>query len=350
MLWWVFGVVGFCILIRHLWKTYTHPATVLVRQAANMNWVARGAVKDSQGYRNTRLVRDGMEVEISYSPPEVRVIKPYHPSSFSDFLVLERWLASMEDEFSGAHSLNGNHEDEARLSDFYSEVEKQIALRGYLEELLAVKSSDQEYCEILFKSWLAAEQAKEDPKVIASFTLTSLEYYDKNRDIALSYLKKLESGWNAMIANPHLAAQLKQNAVEAQMLEDKTHAFKAALDAAEKKAMSFLADNKICGNHKDSEVLVGLYAWLLVYLTTYKAWKDSKTEIHQMCWNTFQRRVEIEMLSIKHDGHEDSRVITTHDGSKAFAHFSSSYKAKMDELNSNNPLATTLGMSQTTSK
>lgn len=38
------------------------------------------------------------------------------------------------------------------------------------------------------------------------------------------------------------------------------------------------------------------------------------------------------MLNIKDDGHEDSRVVSTSDGRKAFAHFSSTYWGKMDEL------------------
>jgi hypothetical protein len=81
-----------------------------------------------------------------------------------------------------------------------------------------------------------------------------------------------------------------------------------------------------------AEIQERLYAWLLVYLTTYKAWKDSKTDIHQSYWNTFQRRIEVEMLGIKNYGHVDSRVISTPEGGKALAHFSSNYWAKMDEL------------------
>lgn len=329
MIWWGIGALMLFLLIRHLWRTYNHPATVLGRQGANMNWVARGTVKDSRGYRNTRFVRGGVEVELSFNPVEVRLVKPFQPQAFPDFLALERWLGAKEDE---SHDTIADLEDEANSDTFYGQVEKQIALRGYSDELLAVQGTDQEYCKMLFKAWLAADKAEEDPKVVAAFTLTSLEYYDKNRDVALSYLKRLESGWNAMVAYPHLAAQLKQNAVEAQQLEDKTDAYQAALSKAEKKSLAFLADNAVCESFSDSEIQERLYAWLLVYLTTYKAWKDSKTDIHQSYWNTFQRRIEVEMLGIKDYGHVDSRVISTPEGGKAFAHFSSNYWAKMDEL------------------
>ncbi len=50
MFWWLLAaIVGFYVL-RHLWKAYTHPAHVLGRQAANMNWVAIGRRKDETGY------------------------------------------------------------------------------------------------------------------------------------------------------------------------------------------------------------------------------------------------------------------------------------------------------------
>src|SRR5258706_12642020 len=278
MIWWGIGALMLFLLIMHLWRTYNHPATILGRQGANMNWVAGGTVKDSRGYRNTRLVRDGVEVELPYSPVEVRLVKPFQPQAFPDFLALERWLGAREAE---SHDAITDLEDDANSDTFRSQVENQIALRGYSDELLAVQGFDQEYCKILFRAWLAADKAEEDPQVVAAFTLTSLEYYDKNRDVALSYLKRLESAWNASVANPHLAAQLEQNAVEAQQLEDKTDAYKPALAKAEKKSLAFLADNAVCESFSDSETQEKLYAWLLVYLTTHKAGKAPKSDTDQ---------------------------------------------------------------------
>lgn len=34
------------LLTRFLWRSYTHPRHTLVRQAANMNWVASRTIKD----------------------------------------------------------------------------------------------------------------------------------------------------------------------------------------------------------------------------------------------------------------------------------------------------------------
>jgi hypothetical protein len=287
-----------------------------------MNWVAKGTVKDGQGYRNTRLVRGGIEVEISYSPTEVRVIKPNHPTPFQDFIALERWLATHDESTAVDKESNS----------FYRQVEKQIQLRGYAQEMLEVQGTDEEYCKILFKSWLAAEQANENPKVVAALALNSLEYYGKSRDIALSCLRRLESGWNAAIANPQIAAQLKENTLHKQKLEEITDSYQAALDRAEGGVLKFLNESQVYGGYGNSDLLVKLYAWILVYLTAYKAWKDSGMNIHQMCWNTFGRRVENEMLTIKHDGHTDSAVITSPDGSKVLTHFSSDYRKQMDEL------------------
>ena len=126
-----------------------------------------------------------MEAEITYSPPQVKLIKPYQAAPFADFLELERWI--------GAGGPDGAPRDKGAdaSESFYAKVEAQIAMRGYAEEMLVLQGSDQEYCETLFKAWLAAEQASEDPKAVAALSLTSLEYYDKNRDIDLALEKRI---------------------------------------------------------------------------------------------------------------------------------------------------------------
>lgn len=152
---------------------------------------------------------------------------------------------------------------------------------------------------------------------------------------SLSSSGRYISSQNAIAKKQRLAEQMqmiKQSAIEARQYEKKTDTYQAALDQAEKKSLEFLIDNAMCVSAIDSQKQQGLYAWLLVYLTTYKAWKDSKTDIHQSYWNTFQRRIELEMLNIKDYGHVDSRIIKTPNGGEAFAHFSSNYRLKMDEL------------------
>ena len=57
-----------------------------------------------------------------------------------------------------------------------------------------------------------AEIANESAVVVAAFMLESMEYYHKNRDVALSYLARLESGYRAKIENPELAAAFDSEA------------------------------------------------------------------------------------------------------------------------------------------
>lgn len=96
MSWWWAVVVVVLFVLWRLWLVYQHPAAVLGRQAASLNWIAKGYVKDSFGNRNTRFIRGGMEVEVPFKPAGVRLISPQHADLFPDFLSLERWLCMNE--------------------------------------------------------------------------------------------------------------------------------------------------------------------------------------------------------------------------------------------------------------
>ena len=73
------------LIIRSFWKAYKEPAAILGRQAANMNWVAVGQVKDSDGYNNVRYVRDGMEAVVSFQEGNVSLVHPIN-DTFNDSL------------------------------------------------------------------------------------------------------------------------------------------------------------------------------------------------------------------------------------------------------------------------
>ena len=85
------GVVLAIIIIRFFWRAYLHPASVLGRQAANMNWIAVGRVADGE-YRNVKLNRDGEVAIISYRNRNVELLRPNGNKVFQDFLELEHWL------------------------------------------------------------------------------------------------------------------------------------------------------------------------------------------------------------------------------------------------------------------
>ena len=97
MIWWIIGAIATFLVFRFLWRGYTHPASVLARQAANMNWVSIGRVEGDEGFKDVCYGRDEMEVKISYATGRVFLLKPAHVEPFKDFIELDRWLAKRED-------------------------------------------------------------------------------------------------------------------------------------------------------------------------------------------------------------------------------------------------------------
>ena len=96
MIWWIIGAITAFLVFRFAWRCYIHPAHVLGRQAANMNWFAIGRVEDDKGFKDVCYGRDGMEVKVSYASGRVFLVKPAHVEPFKDFIELERWLAQRE--------------------------------------------------------------------------------------------------------------------------------------------------------------------------------------------------------------------------------------------------------------
>ena len=86
------------LIIRSFWKAYKEPAAILGRQAANMNWVAVGQVKDADGYNNVRFVRDGMEAVVSFQEGNVSLVHPVN-DTFNDFEELEQSLANLNEVY-----------------------------------------------------------------------------------------------------------------------------------------------------------------------------------------------------------------------------------------------------------
>jgi len=86
------------LIIRSFWKAYKEPAAILGRQAANMNWVAVGQVKDSDGFSNVRYVRDGMEAVVSFQEGNVSLVRPVN-DTFNDFEEVEQSLANLNEVY-----------------------------------------------------------------------------------------------------------------------------------------------------------------------------------------------------------------------------------------------------------
>ena len=111
------------LIIRSFWKAYKEPAAILGRQAANMNWVAVGQVKDSDGYNNVRFVRDGMEAVVSFQEGNVSLVRPVN-DTFNDFEELEQSLANLnevyEDLYEEAKNDLESWDEDADVDDTFS--------------------------------------------------------------------------------------------------------------------------------------------------------------------------------------------------------------------------------------
>ena len=111
------------LIIRSFWKAYKEPAAILGRQAANMNWVAVGQVKDSDGFSNVRYVRDGMEAVVSFQEGNVSLVRPVN-DTFNDFEELEQSLANLnevyEDLYEEAKNDLESWDEDADVDDTFS--------------------------------------------------------------------------------------------------------------------------------------------------------------------------------------------------------------------------------------
>ena len=111
------------LIIRSFWKAYKEPAAILGRQAANMNWVAVGQVKDADGFSNVRYVRDGMEAVVSFQEGNVSLVRPVN-DTFNDFEELEQSLANLnevyEDLYEEAKNDLESWDEDADVDDTFS--------------------------------------------------------------------------------------------------------------------------------------------------------------------------------------------------------------------------------------
>ncbi|MEX8518506.1 MAG: hypothetical protein AB3X44_08325 [Leptothrix sp. (in: b-proteobacteria)] len=95
---WVIGSIIAFFVLRFLWRSYVHPANVMTRQAANMNWVAIGKADNPKGGKDVLLGRGGLVSQIDWRIGEVRLVKPLETEPFADYIALERWLTLRDKE------------------------------------------------------------------------------------------------------------------------------------------------------------------------------------------------------------------------------------------------------------
>jgi hypothetical protein len=181
MEYWIVAVPALFLLVRFLWRAYNHPAHTLGRQAAQMNWVAAGTLRDPSGYRNTKLSRGPYEAVISYEAGNVRLMKPPHSQAFGDFVEVERWLASRGSVSAGDEQV-----------EYFQRIQEYITTMGWYDRLLMLQGTDPQFCEASLRVYRAGFSSGQPYKVVGALIMESVNKYSSSRALALEFLKALE--------------------------------------------------------------------------------------------------------------------------------------------------------------
>ena len=180
MAWVIGGILAFFIL-RFLWQSYVHPANVMTRQAANMNWGAMGRVDNPKGGKDVLLERGGLVSKIDWRTGEVRLIKPLEAEPFADYIALERWLTLKDKE------VRDMAEAYVREKNAFSEMakaqEKRFTEKKSREESEPKNSDAERAIDKLYQFMLAVQERLRDGpggdslhEIDQTFRLTSPEY------------------------------------------------------------------------------------------------------------------------------------------------------------------------------
>lgn len=110
--------------------------------------------------------------------------------------------------------------DQSIDTDYQTKIDNLLAVKGAREEYMHLQGWDPDYGSRSVQVCKLAEKVGEDPIILAALLLESLNYYHKNRDVSLSYLARLESGYAAKIANPELAREVEVEATKKEEFVD----------------------------------------------------------------------------------------------------------------------------------
>ena len=234
MLWWILIALASAFVVRHLWRSYSHPYNMLVRQAANMNWVVAGTMKYSDGIRNIRLRRGDLLTEVSFKDVNVRLLQPDVEQPFKDFVELEQWLGAKKSATHKPHAQPKAPDSSTQRKevDYFDKINNLLAAKGARDDFTTLQGWDNEFGTASTRVCALAELANESAIVVAAFMLESMDYYHKNRDVALSYLARLESGYRAKVENPELAAAIDAEAKAKDEAEELFKSFEVDPDSS----------------------------------------------------------------------------------------------------------------------
>lgn len=336
-LWQVLVAEAIAYAIWIAWKAWFSVAQQLANQASHMGWSAVGTVKDGNGYRDSLLQRDGVVAKISFQKKCVFVVEPQESGPYKDFVEIERWIGA-KSEREPAHRKQsiapGAFESSTKV-DYFERVDGLLAAKGLRDEFKLLQGWDHEFGKATARLCEVCEQLQESPIVTAAFIAESMEYHKKSRDVALSYLARLESGFRVKLDHPDWAAELEAEQRKKDELNDsEPNELHDTLDELVGQAFEFVSSN--CHNDDKSKSYKDfrLQAEVVAYIATFDAQINAKLDIHPSEWNTFKAGVENRMLALRDDGHQRSGIVSTPNGGQAFASFSSTYWTRLDNLES----------------
>jgi hypothetical protein len=282
-----------------------------------------------------RLRRAGMIAEVSFKKLHVRLLEPQVEEPFKDFLAIERWIGAKNDSASAQpkQAIAANPIEKLNKVDYFEQVNRLLAARGLRDEFVLLQGWDREFGESSARLCSVGEKTQESPIVMAAFLAEAMDYHKKSRDVALSYLARLQSGFKAKLAHPDWAAELEAEQKKKNDLSDEEpNELHDILDEIVGQAFEFVTSNCHDSDSESSYTDFRLQAELIAYVAAFDAQMNAKLDIHPSEWNTFKAGVENRMLALRDDGHQRSGIVNTPDGGQAFASFASTYSARLDGL------------------
>ena len=163
---------------------------VLLRQAADLNWVQTATVKED-GYgaawtkRSVRFARENEEAVVWYKDATITLVRDYAPPTFDDFVQVEKWIKE---------NPRDNEVDTATGERLYlREIERFVIRHGHFESMLEAQATDKEFFIAVAKFHKAGYVTKESSAVVAALTLDALLRYKKDRKHSLEFLARTQN-------------------------------------------------------------------------------------------------------------------------------------------------------------
>lgn len=225
-------------------------------------------------------------------------------------------------------------------ANYIREVNNYIVSVGYFNTLVEPASKNEGFSNALSNVYLTGYSCNSSPQVVGALIADGANKFKFNTQIGILFLNNVAKnmrkqndeslqGDKEIILEETSTNRSNKKVLLAATDPTEYHNF---LDKMSEDAFRFFLSIKHVNRGDAFEVKLKLMAELVIYLTTFKAWIDSKTHIYPGTWNTFKRSVEFRMLTLEDDGQATSGLVSDNKSNQIFAHFVNSYWSQMDGL------------------